>query len=184
MDNKTLWTGIVVVVVIILGAVLFSQDNSVVDTSETNTTSTTEQVTKTPATKPAVVKPVVVVEDFTNIFPQKGNFKCVYEEVSPSNRSTNVIYFSDGKMRAEFRPLSGTPNLMVYDGKYMYNWVEGRGTGTVSQPKSISDFPSIIPKDITSGKVLGSSSSNVSWDCNPWIKDASLVTKPSYVIFN
>src|SRR3989338_2323434 len=179
-DN--LLIGAVVVIVIILGIVLFNSNNNSPQISPNNT-ATTEETTKTPAPVVKTASPAPKVEDFTNIFPQKGNFKCVYEEVTPSSRSTNTMYFSDGKMRVEFRTLAGASNIMFYDGKYMYNWGEGQNTGIISQPKSISDFPAIIPKDITQGKVLGSGLNSVSWDCNAWAKDPTLVTKHSYIVF-
>ncbi len=185
MKDNLLW-GAGAVVIIILAVVLFGSNSKAPVTIEENTNLTPEETVKstTSGTKVVTSTPAPKVEEFTNIFPQKGNFKCVYEEVSPSKRSTHTMYFSDGKMRVESRTLSGSSNIMFYDGRYMYNWVEGQGTGTLSQPKAISDFPAIIPKDITSGKVLGSGLDSASWDCFAWAKDSSLVTKPSYVIFN
>ena len=132
----------------------------------------------------AKVANTVKTDVFTNIFPQKGSYECTYEEVTPSRRTTNTIFFADGKMRGEFRTLGGSSNIMVYDGRYMYIWTEGRGTGTLSVPKSISDFPAIVPKDFTNGTVLGSGTNSASWICHPWAKDASLLQKPSYVNFN
>jgi len=182
MKDNNLIIGAVVVVVIVLGIVLFSADVNNPELA-TNTTDTTTEVTQTQTAVKTTVTTPPKVESFTNIFPHKGNFKCVYEEVTPSTRSTNIMYFSDGKMRVEFRTFSGASNIMFYDGQYMYNWVEGQSTGKISIPKSISDFPAIIPKDITQGKVLGSGLNSASWDCQAWAKDPSLVTKPSYVKF-
>ena len=120
---------------------------------------------------------------FTNIFPSRGSYQCSYEEVTPSTRTSNTIYFSDGKMRGEFRTVGGGGNIMVYDGVNMYVWKEGQTVGTVSQPKSISDFPAIVPRDINTGKVLGAGLNSASWYCYAWARVPSLLEKPSYVKF-
>ncbi len=188
MKNYYLWIGGAVVVIAAL--LVFTgkdlQESGLNVNGENNASTTTEvtEKTTTPTSSGKVVsKTTPKVEELTNIFPQKGNYKCVYEEVTSSTRSTNTIYFSDGKMRGEFRILGGVSNIMLYDGRNLYTWVEGQARGSVSVPKSIADFPPIVPKDITSGKVLGSGLNNVSWDCHSWIKDASLLAKPTYVTF-
>lgn len=190
MDNKTknyLLGGLAGLVLVVLILVIVGGGSSVTDqtTENTQTSTTTNTTTSKPKTGSSVAtKPATpVVESFTNIFPQKGNFKCTYEEVTPSTRSTNTLYFSNGKLRAEFRTLGGVSNILVYDGVYMYTWGEGQSIGVRSMPKSISDFPPIIPKDINEGVVLGSGLNNASWLCHPWSADQSLVNKPSYVKF-
>lgn len=184
MKNYYLWIAGAIVLVILAFSVFKMPSGTDVATENnvsTTTTTGTQTTTKTPGK--VVSKATPKVETFTNIFPQKGSYKCVYEEVTPSRRTSNTIYFSDGKMRGEFRVLAGASNVMLYDGYYLYTWVEGQATGAVSIPKSIADFPPIVPKDIAAGKVLGSGLNNVSWDCNPWIKDASILVKPSYLKF-
>ena len=141
------------------------------------TTKTTKPVTATPPATPTLKN------TFTSLFPQRGNYQCDYTEVSSSQASNNVIYFSDGKMRAEFRSNNSVASIMLYDGVYMYKWTEGSAKATISTPKSISDFPAIIPKDFTTGVVLGSGLSSASWSCHAWLKDASKLVKPSYLTF-
>lgn len=190
MDNKTknyLLGGLAgLVLVVLMFIVAGGSNNNVADqVTENNQTSTTTTTTPKPSTSGSVAskpKPPVV-DSFTNIFPQRGNFKCTYEEVTPSTRSTNVIYFSNGKMRAEFRTFSGASNIMVYDGVYKYTWVEGQSVGVMTKPTSISDFPAIIPKDINEGVVLGAGLNNASWLCHAWSADQALVNKPTYVKF-
>ncbi len=90
-------------------------------------------------------------------------------------------------MRAEFRTseaLESNNTLMVYDGKYLYVWTEGKTTGTISEPKTIKDLPSLIPEDVSSGRILGSGINNVSWNCHAWSLDSSKLVPPSYVKFN
>ncbi len=184
MKNYYLWIAGAIVLLVL--AFSLSKSPSDGDLSKENangtlTATSSQTVTKTPAK--VVSKETPKPETFTNVFPQKGNFKCIYEEVTPSRRTSNTIYFSDGKMRGEFRVLAGASNVMLYDGYYLYTWVEGQSTGSVSIPKSIADFPPIVPKDITEGKVLGSGLNNVSWDCHAWVKNPSLLAKPTYLTF-
>jgi hypothetical protein len=185
MKNYYLLWG-VLALVLVLGLLLINSGDTVDDTDDLNISTTTEEVITSPVSQTksnVTLGKAQVTESFTNIFPQKGNFECLYEEVTPSRRTSNVIYFSDGKMRGEFRTVGGPSNIMLYDGKYLYTWAEGQSTGTMTYPKSISDFPPIVPKDIYQGKVLGSGLNNVSWDCHAWSKDSSLLVRPSYVKF-
>lgn len=122
-----------------------------------------------------------------NLFPQKGNYQCVYETVTPNSRSTNTVYLSNGKMRGEFRsstPDGSVTNMVVYDGKYLYVWLEGMNVGKITEPKSLADFPSIVPINITEGKILGDGYNSVSYDCYPWSKIDSYLQKPTYVNFS
>lgn len=180
-NSKWLWV-IAVVVVVILGFSLLGNKDGLTNKDQVSTT--TEKVSVNTQKKNSIVtKTTPKPETFTNVFPQRGNYECFYEEVTPTKRTSNVIYFSDGKMRGEFRELGGPSNIMVYDGYTLYTWTEGQSTGIASVPKSIADFPAIVPKDIAIGKVLGSGLNNVSWDCHAWSKDASLLAKPTYVKF-
>ncbi len=70
---------------------------------------------------------------------------------------------------------------MVYDGVNLYTWSEGKTQGTVTQPKSLADFPAIIPRDLVAAKVLGSGLNSASWFCHAWSKDPSLLVKPAYL---
>lgn len=183
---KNLIVGFIIVLLLVLGFWMAKsgQKNAVIIAENTiNTSITTPTATPTPtsSTKTAV-KPV----SFTNVLPQKGNHECNYEEVTQSSRSSHTIYLSDGKMRGEFRTSTaygGTSNIMVYDGSYLYSWVEGQNFGVRSQPQSAADFPSIIPKDILSATVLGSGLNSASWSCHAWSKVPSMLAKPTYVKF-
>ncbi len=120
------------------------------------------------------------------IFDDPGSYQCDYEQVSQTSRSTNVVYVANGKLRGEFRTKTATSttlSMVVYDGSYLYVWTEGQPTGKVTQPRTIADLPSAIPEDITSGRILGSSATNVSWICHAWSKDLTKLVKPSYVTF-
>ncbi len=125
-------------------------------------------------------------QTFRSIFAQTGDYQCVYEQVGTSTRSTNTVDIADGKMRGEFRTVAGDKvvnDLMVYDGSYLYTWVEGATTGKRTVLHSIADLPDAIPTDLTSAAIFGTSQQNVSWDCHPWAKDSSQLMVPTYVTF-
>jgi hypothetical protein len=112
-----------------------------------------------------------------------GNYECFYDAIDGNVQHNNRLYISGGKMRGEFRSTAGPATMMVYDGSYLYTWQEGQVSGTRSRLTSISQLPGAIPKDLTSGAIYGTSDENVSWDCHTWIKDAKMLSAPSYVKF-
>lgn len=189
--NLLLGAGIVgIAAFIVIGGGLIATDPGSDVVSETSTTTEvtkTNTVTKTPVKTTTTTAPIEGMKtSLGGIFAEKGNYQCNYESVSPQSRTSNVVYVSDGKMRGEFRTIeasSSKATLVVYDGSYLYVWTEGYSTGTVSQPKTIAELPGIIPEDVSSGRILGTSENNVSWNCFPWSKDASKLVKPSYVKF-
>lgn len=177
--NKAIW--IIVIIVLAVVAFMVFRPDSTEDTSSTATTTTTTTGTNNTSNTTGMKSTL------GGIFDAPGSYECKYEQVSPTLRATNVIYVADGKLRGEFRSATATTttlSMVVYDGVNLYVWNEGQPTGKISQPKTIADLPSAIPEDITSGRILGTSSNNVSWDCHAWSKDASKLVRPSYVKFN
>ncbi|NBV77333.1 hypothetical protein EBR66_04180 [bacterium] len=177
-----------VLVLLLAGALWFTLGSKKVEapvetaTTATTTTSTTPDIQVTQTPKGAVPKP----PSYQSVITQKGSHQCNYEQVSQTSRSGHVLYIADGKMRGEFRTTTAagaTVTLVVYDGRYLYTWTEGKTAGSRTQPSSVSELPSIIPKDFTSGTILGTGSNNVGWSCHTWIKDAKLLTPPSYISF-
>ncbi len=157
-----------------------NDDRVVVGTSTEEVKNSTSSVTtKNTTTKPVTLKSILSI---------KGSYECKYEQVSQTQTSTNSIYLADNKLRAEFRTRystgKSTLTMMVYDGRYLYVWTEGMSTGIRTEPKSISELPEVIPEDITSGRVLGTNSNSVSYDCHAWSKVGSMLAKPTYVKFN
>ncbi len=187
--NKNIVLGSIAVIIVVLFALTlnFDSNNSenIKDTNKTDvetTDSTSVKNTVAPKTTN-----IVKTETFTNVLPKVGNYECNYETVTQSMVNTNTVYLSDGKMRAEFRSQASsgvvTSSAVVYDGTYLYTWTEGQPVGTVSRPKSISDFPVVIPRDLVESKSLGSGVNSASWSCHPWSKNPSMLVKPSYVKF-
>lgn len=124
---------------------------------------------------------------FRSVFSQSGSYECKYEQVDSDSRTSSVITIADGKMRGEFRTMSGTDSigsLMIYDGNYLYSWKEGATVGRKTSIRTIADLPEAIPADLTSGAVYGGSLDNVGWDCHPWAKDQKAFVLPTYVKFS
>ena len=124
---------------------------------------------------------------YKSLLTQSGSFQCDYDQVKSTGTSHNVIYLYGGKMRGEFRTNnadgSATANLFVYDGQYMYQWKEGTSVGTRTLLTSLSQLPFAIPKDLTSGGIVGSNYESVGWLCHTWLTNKSLLSPPSYVSF-
>jgi hypothetical protein len=190
---KKILIGLSIVVLVILAVVYMGKKEVEVSNTGDNSQSTdVTQIEQTPAktnTVTKTTKPTTTTTPLvTNLFPQKGSFECRYDQATQTGRSTNTVYIADGKMRGEFRSTDAqgfaSSNMMVYDGTYLYSWIEGKGTGVRTQPKSLKDIPAAIPTDVHEGKVLGSGIENVSWDCHAWSKVSTMLAKPSYVKFN
>lgn len=191
MKNNLLW-GAIILVVVIFGAVILSNSSPAPKAADTSTAATQTESTNTTSTKTATAaKPAEPIDGMKTslggIFDEKGSYECDYDSLGQQSRTSNVVYIADGKMRGEFRTINtqGTQaSIVVYDGSYLYVWTEGQAKGTVSQPKTLKDLPGIIPEDVSSGRILGTSANNVSWMCHAWSKNSSMLAKPSYVVFN
>jgi hypothetical protein len=123
---------------------------------------------------------------YKSLLTQSGSYECDYSQVQSTGRSENVIYLYGGRLRGEFRTISGnsaTVNLLVYDGRYLYEWREGASNGTRTVLTSLSQLPLIIPRNLTSGSIYGSSYESVGWICHTWLTNKSLLMPPSYVTF-
>lgn len=90
-------------------------------------------------------------------------------------------------MRGEFRTTTATDSIasiMVYNNGYLYSWKEGASVGKKSSIKSIAELPEVIPSDLSSGAVYGTSADNVSWDCHDWLKDVKVFVIPTNIAFS
>lgn len=186
MKNILIGIGVFVLILTLAFTLKTKKGSEVTETTNpTNDAAQTQTVTTTKPSSNGTVKPTTPL--VTNLFPQKGSYECKYEQATQSGRSSNTVYIANGKMRGEFRSVDaqgfGTLNMMVYDGTYLYTWIEGKATGVRTQPKSLSEIPAVFPTDIHEGRVLGSGINNVSWDCHAWSTVSSMLTKPSYVKF-
>ena len=196
MNKNTLLGVGVAIVVIIFGAWAYSEINNnikplpdVTGATSTVAVSTTSvefvpPQPQRPQTRPVVTtQPAVKYVPLPAVLSQPGAHKCVYSQVQGNTQSSGVVYLADGKMRSEFRTVGNNGNLAVFDGRYLYVWKEGTNSGVRTLYTDISQLSAIIPNDLTSGVILGSSTNNAAWKCTPWIKDASLLSVPKGVSF-
>ena len=186
--NRTYTIGAIIVLVLAIGAWLWSSPAAapVADTTSPDAPVATT-TSDTAGSLPAPTKPTTTTVAFKSLFAESGSHECKYEQVTATGRTSNVVRIADGKMRGEFRSTTGgvtSANLMVYNGGILYVWQEGKTAGNRSSISSISQLPYAIPVDLTSGKVLGTSSNNVSWDCHTWIPEAKQLVAPTYVTFS
>ena len=178
------------IVIIALGAWLYSVNVAPMPSSE-NATTTAFRAGPVPSPATQTAKPatkgVPHPSTHQSLLTQTGSYECDYTQVQSSGQSTNVIYIYSGKLRGEFRTADQngvtTANLLVYDGHYLYQWREGMSTGTKTELTSLSQLPLVIPRDLTSGNIYGSSYESVGWQCHTWLTNKSLLTPPSYVAF-
>ena len=185
MNKTTVIWGIVIIVVVALGAWYFSSMGTPAATPTGSTTTTSTSTTGSTTGTTGTTK-TAGSSTFHSIFTQSGNHECTYEQVGGATHGSSVVYISGGKMRAEFRT-TGTvtaANLMIYNGGYLYAWKEGTTVGKRTSISSLSQLPDAIPQDLTSGAVFGTGSDNVSWDCHDWVTDPSLFVIPTYVTFS
>jgi hypothetical protein len=185
MDTKNLIIIVLAIALILLGARFWSSAPASVEpivATSTAAATTAQQPVKAPAAKPAPKN----TQTYASLITQQGSYQCDYDQVAATGQSHNVIYISGGKLRAEFRTISGNvtaANLSVYDGHYLYSWKEGQSTGTKTGITSLSQLPAAIPANLTSGKIYGSTYESVGWKCHAWIADKSILAPPSYVSF-
>ena len=187
MNQKNVLIAFAIIVIAAL-AFWFSTSSMVevnAPTSE-STAPTSTTPSKTTGTTPKAPSPIKGGSTFTSVLTQKGNYECDYEQVEHTGQGHNVIYISGGKMRAEFRNISGdvqAGSLSVYDGHYLYAWQEGKSVGTKTVITSLGQLPAAIPQDLTSGRIYGTAYESVGWKCHTWLVDKSLLVPPSYVVF-
>ncbi len=182
-----MWVGGAVLLLVVLVMAFGGNKSQVATTDKDGGTNADVKVAPAPTPKTPAAKPIEGMKvSLGGIFNEKGSYQCDYEQVSQQTRNSSVVYISNGKMRGEFRTstaVGGTATMVVYDGDYLYVWTEGKSTGTRTQPKTIAELPGIIPEDVSSGRILGSSATNVSWNCHAWSVKPALLARPSYVNF-
>jgi hypothetical protein len=191
--NKGLVVAVGVLALVALSVWFFTYTPSMETDTATSSapTTTAKAASPTPAPKKTTPPAAPGVPDSQkttkSLVTQSGSYQCDYSQVQASGQSTGVIYIYGGKMRGEFRTQTAEKtisNLFVYDGNLVFQWKEGASVGTKTVLNSLSDLPFIIPKDLTSGGIVGSNYESVGWICHPWLTNKSLLTPPSYVTFN
>jgi len=176
--------GLVIVIVLALGAwFLLSPGNTPQAPIQNSTTTPAQAPTQN---VPKAPSPITGGNTYKSLLTQQGNYECDYDQVTASGQNHNVIYISDGKLRAEFHSNTGANagSFAVYDGHYLYTWTEGKSTGIRTVVTSLGQLPAAIPRDLTSGQIYGNSTYGVGWKCHSWLVNKSLLVPPLYVKFS
>jgi hypothetical protein len=169
------------------GADMASTGATTATTSAATDARSAAKVTTAPVKKTTTTTaPKSAAAAYKSVITKTDSYRCDYEQVSPTQRTSGRVYVADGKMRTELHTsgVNVTANsLAVYDGTYLYTWTEGLATGIKTQPTSVAQLPLILPNDLTGSTILGSSENSVSWHCRSWVADATLFAPPTYVKF-
>jgi hypothetical protein len=189
--NKGLVLAVAVLAALALSVWFFSSSAPSAAEPETATSTSPTPTAKAPEPKAPVKSPETKgvpnpQPSYKSLLTQTGSYQCDYSSVTAEGQTMSVIYLYGGKMRGEFRTVSpgqSESNLFVYDGQYLYQWEEGKSVGVKTVLTSLSQLPLVIPKDLTSGAIVGSSYESVGWHCHSWLTNKSLLTPPSYVTF-
>lgn len=193
MNNRTIaLLGFLVIILAVCALLLLkahkvstsSPQNVMAGTTTRDTSPTYVKVTS-PANGPKALTHISGGSTYKSMLTQEGNYECDYDQVTADGQYHNVIYLSDGKLRAEFRsPTGNTPSsLSLYDGRYLYVWTEGTTHGVRTTITSLGQLPNAIPKDLTNGHIYGNAYNSVGWICHSWAVNSSLLTPPRYVTF-
>ena len=120
------------------------------------------------------------------IFSESGSYECKFEKTVSNIKTSNTAYFSNAKMSFESKVTTGknsTTTRGVYDGNIVHIWVEGNKNGIKIQPKTIKDFPSVIPEEVLNGSIINGVTGASGWKCGSWNVDSLKLSLPSNVIF-
>lgn len=174
--SKNLIIGIVVVIVVLGGWYLWSQNPG----AQGPTTDTT-------GTQADTTTPSKGTGSLASVFSRGGNYTCTFETVSTAagtgSNSSGTIYVASGKTRGDFSASAGSSvTTMVHiirDGSMSYTWVSGQSTGFKTP---ITPTSSIVPNPSGAG-FTEDQLATVTWDCHAWLPDATQFVPPTSVTF-
>ncbi len=189
--NKNLIIGLVVVIVIALGAwYVLSQGSGTATPTGAPTTSTT--TTSSAATSGAVADETTPPVgkgsgSLQSVLSRGGNYTCTFTTISTAagsgSKSSGTIYVSAGKTRGDFSATTNTgATTMVHiirSGSTSYTWVAGQPTGSKAAITPTS--PTIT--NPSGGSITQDQFANVSWDCHAWLPDVTQFVPPPSIKF-
>lgn len=182
MNNKTI-TWVVLAVAVIGGAwYLSSGSNGGVGAPPVATTTAPTSTSTSKATAPAksgTVKKTVTapakiagVSTLSYLFGLKQSLVCTVK-TSGSLSHSGTMYIADAKMRANF-----TTSSMIDDGESLYVWMNGASKGLqLSAASSASGSAATFNGGFDP-------STDITFSCGAWAKDASVFVPPSSVSFS
>ncbi|HVV39290.1 MAG TPA: hypothetical protein VHD31_03105 [Candidatus Paceibacterota bacterium] len=178
--NRNVGIGVIVILILALGAWWFWGSSSMNSSDTSNTASSTDVTTGTNGTN-GQTQTTSGTGTFRTLVTQGGNYTCtVMTTPTESSRTTGTIYSAGGKTRLDLKiTTNGTDVTMhtIRSGGTAYTWVDGQTKGTKS---TITASSAIVPQP--TGATI-SDDSEISSDCHPWSPVASQFVVPAGITF-
>ena len=166
--------GLVIIVLLAGGAVLFFKNRSSdKDTKDSSTTSSTETAKKTEQTP----KSNQYNSSIKSIIAMGKSVKCTFSFVDAGVTSAGTAYFAaDKRARVDFKNSGGDKNLdgsMILTADKQYVWDQTKKIGSTFDTTGVAKQSN---GGISSDKVID-------FQCNDWTLDAAVLTPPADVRF-
>lgn len=175
MDKKSLSIGVIVLVVLALGAWFMANrragDQRQPSGSQESATISLEEGN---ATTPTSLKALLA---------SGSAQQCSFRDTTAGMDSEGVIYVAGGKVRGNFTStVDGQPlgAHMIVDGQTSYVWTDGSTTGFTT---TVSAAPTTPPSAASSQTASLDVNKTLDYSCQPWAVDASVFTLPTGVQF-
>jgi len=176
--NKTTKIILVVIILILLGAGVFSLFGR---SSSNPVHSAQDQMTQATTQKKSLF-------DF---FSMTGSLKCTFAD--KTDNSSGTVYIGVGKMRGDFQSTNnGTTSQthMINDSKYVYMWTDGQKDGYKMSLDTIKHQAAQenantgnSPSDNQTPSQAVNMNQKADYSCGGWSVDSSLFTVPTDVSF-
>ena len=122
-----------------------------------------------------------------NVFNRGGNYTCTFGTASTvagtGAQSSGTIYASGGTTRGDFSIMSNTGARttvhVIRTGSLNYTWIDGQTSGTKT-PVTAATASRINP---SGAGFTEDQFASVTWDCHPWLTDATQFAPPKSISF-
>lgn len=184
--NKILVIIIILAVILVGGWYLFNSQQSPTgamygtDTSSQTTATTQSSDSGTHAPSPAPSGKGS--GSLADIYSRGGNYTCSFETLAGAVHTKGNVYVASGKTRSDLSTTVSVVTTEVHTiiaNSYNYTWVGGKQTGT----KTYVGGNSKPAANNTGAGFDGDTSAQISWDCHPWLPNASYFALPKEISF-
>jgi hypothetical protein len=165
--NKKILGGIIALLIIAAGALVFTRNN------------TTTEVASNSSTAESATQASVETASIKSLIESGRNRMCTFKTVESGTESEGTVYVADGKMRGDFAIQAGTTSMishMIHDGSTGFVWTDGQATGF----KIAIDTNEISAQQ---DKYLDPNK-NLEFNCEAWSQDSFKFKLPSDIAFN
>lgn len=166
--NQKVIIGIVVVIIIALGAFFLMKDKSGSDDQDTSTGATS-----------AETQGSMEQTSLKGLLGMGKSQKCTYTTTENNATSTGTVYVSGGKFRGDFSATASgqtQASHMISDGKVSNLWMDGSNMGYKMEFDQSAQANSQQSQSVDTNK-------NYDFDCDNWRTDSSMFNLPSGVDF-